>query len=130
MDGLAVSEWTFTVWDPPALRNKNLSTPCVIERAGVGGCVCCGEFVDGPGHIDVTYKFRHITSSVGVEKGWVQFPQHVPFLQAPLPPPYLSKVPWYCPRFFPPKDFIIELEVISINGRVAAFNITGDTGKD
>ncbi|KAI8495091.1 hypothetical protein Bbelb_270770 [Branchiostoma belcheri] len=117
-DGLAVSEWTFTVWGPPALRIKTLSTPCVIERAGVGGCVCCGEFVDGPGHIDVTYKFRHITSSVDVEKGWVQFPQHVPFLQAPLPPPYLSK------------DFIIELEVISIDGRVAAFNITEATGED
>ncbi|CAH1261721.1 DMBT1 [Branchiostoma lanceolatum] len=42
--GLAVSEWKFIsrVRGPPALRNKTLLPPCVLERAGAGGCVCCG----------------------------------------------------------------------------------------
>ncbi|KAI8506650.1 hypothetical protein Bbelb_160770 [Branchiostoma belcheri] len=129
-DGLAVSEWTFTVSGPPALRNKGLATPCVIERAGAGRCVCCGEFVDDPGHVNVTYKFAIIGSSVDVEMGWIQFPQDAPFLHLSSLQftPYFSQVPWYCPKFFPPNNFTIELEVISVDGRVAEFNITEDSG--
>ncbi|XP_078681728.1 uncharacterized protein LOC144916475 [Branchiostoma floridae x Branchiostoma belcheri] len=127
-DGLAVSEWTFTVWglEPPALRNKNLSTPCVIERAGAGGCVCCGDFADGPGYSNVTYKFIPRTT-VDVEKGWVRFPQDEPILQTPLPlTPFSTQVPWYCPSIFPPQGFIMEVEVMTVDGRVAVLNVTED----
>ncbi|XP_019627928.1 PREDICTED: polycystic kidney disease protein 1-like 2 [Branchiostoma belcheri] len=114
-DGLAVSEWTFTVWglEPPAPRNKNLSTPCVIERAGAGGCVCCGDFADGPGYSNVTYKFLRRTS-VDVEKGWIRFPQDEPILQTPLPlTPYSTQV-----------------EVMTVDGRVAVLNVTEDIELD
>ncbi|KAI8502779.1 hypothetical protein Bbelb_194810 [Branchiostoma belcheri] len=127
-DGLAVSEWTFTVWglEPPAPRNKNMSTPCVIERAGAGGCVCCGDFADGPGYSNVTYKFIPRTT-VDVEKGWVRFPQDEPILQTPLPlTPYSTQVPWYCPSIFPPQGFIMEVEVMTVDGRVAVLNVTED----
>ncbi|XP_035690797.1 uncharacterized protein LOC118425782, partial [Branchiostoma floridae] len=124
-NGLAVSEWKFTVRGPPALWDETLSTPCVLERAGAGGCVCCGEFVHDLGQ--VTYKFRRIPS-VNVEKGRVQFPPDEPFMETPLPlTPYISQVPWYCSRFFPPTDFIMEVEVISVDGRVSALNITEGT---
>ncbi|XP_066279139.1 sperm receptor for egg jelly-like [Branchiostoma lanceolatum] len=130
-DGLAVSEWKFIskVWGPPVLRDKTLSPACVLERAGAGGCVCCGEFVDDHG-LPVTYKFRRI-KSVDVEKARVQFLQDEPFLQTTLPlTPYHSQVPWYCSSFFPPNEYIMELEVISIDGRVSALNITEGTEED
>eukprot|EP00058_Branchiostoma_floridae_P006584 XP_002592072.1 hypothetical protein BRAFLDRAFT_104759 [Branchiostoma floridae] len=88
-DGLAVSEWKFTVQGAPSLRDETLSTPCVLERAGAGGCVCCGEFVHDL--CQVSYKFRRIPS-VDVEKGRVQFPQDEPFMETPLAlTPYISQ---------------------------------------
>ncbi|XP_035668204.1 uncharacterized protein LOC118410549 isoform X1 [Branchiostoma floridae] len=124
-NGLAVSQWKFTVRGAPALWDETLPTPCVLERAGTGGCVCCGEFIHDLGK--VSYKFRRIPS-VDVEKGRVQFPPDEPFLETPLPlTPYFSPVPWYCSRFFPPTDFIMELKVMSVDGRVSALNITEGT---
>ncbi|XP_078593958.1 uncharacterized protein LOC144871881 [Branchiostoma floridae x Branchiostoma japonicum] len=126
-DGLAVSEWTFRVLDTPALRDETLSTPCVLERAGAGGCVCCGEFVHDLGHL-VTYKFRRIPSVDALEKARVRYPQDEPFLEMSLSlTPYISQVPWYCSRFFPPTEFIMEVEVMSVDGRVSALNITVET---